>query len=606
LQALRLEVLADAARLFAESVVDLPDLLDLVARKLADFTGDACTVRLRSPDGAWLQPVRSDTPQNQPGPTSSASESGIWNQILRSELPRTIPPSDPSAAAGGPVHPLSQRTPHRVVGAPLVARGRVIGGISLTRYRSDAPFSREDKAFFNDFTGLAALAIDNAHLLASEIGARREAEEAMQRARDEFEERQRTQHALNLAEDRMRHMQKLDAAGQLAAGIAHDLNNVLSVILGYGSALVEDLRETDPVRADVKQMCDAGQRAASLTRQLLAFSRQQILEPRVINLNGVVQGMEKMLGRLIREDVSLVVNVQDPLHPVLADTAQLEQVLVNLVVNARDAMPEGGELRLETFNVHLNEEQARAEALARSGDYVKLVVSDSGTGMTPDHLQRIFEPFFTTKPLGKGTGLGLSTVYGIVKQSGGHISVESKPGRGSRFSIYLPVTDADGPADTLVEFDGARREPKGSETILLVEDEQPLRIALRSMLDRHGYTVVEAQNGNEALGICLKHGHSIDLLLTDVVMPHMSGVDLAGQLLRTCPNLRVLCMSGYSEASLRQSVTDSGYAFLSKPITRGQLLGKVRQVLSSTRQSDQQATTPRAPRAALPFIRAQR
>jgi CheY-like chemotaxis protein len=363
--------------------------------------------------------------------------------------------------------------------------------------------------------------------------------------------------------------------------VAHDFNNVLSVILSYSELILDDLQGNDPLRGDVEQIQTAGKRAADLTRQLLMFSRQQVIEPKVLDLSALLVGMDKMLRRILGEDIGLVSSPGAALGRVRADPGSIEQVVMNLVVNARDAMPTGGKLTLETSNVELDEGFAREHHAAKPGPYVMLAVSDTGTGMDKATRARIFEPFFTTKEKGKGTGLGLSTVFGIVQQSDGHVWVYSEPGKGTTFKIYLPRVDA---AVEEVPARLAVGSLHGSETILLVEDEEQVRAVARGILRKHGYLVLDAGHAGEALLLCEKHPAPIHLLLTDVVMPQMSGPELAKRLIALRPDMKVLCMSGYTDdAALRHGVIESGIAYLQKPLTVESLTRRVREVLDSTR-----------------------
>jgi nitrogen-specific signal transduction histidine kinase/CheY-like chemotaxis protein len=386
------------------------------------------------------------------------------------------------------------------------------------------------------------------------------------------------QEALRRSEEQLRHAQKMEAVGQLAGGIAHDFNNLLTGILSYSDLVLQELRHGDPIRADLEQIRHAGERAAALTRQLLAFSRRQVLQPRVLSLNASVTELDSMLRRLAGADVSLETELDPGLWYVLADPGQLEQVLVNLVVNARDAMPDGGRLRIETANLNLQAaDDSRANGV-RAGDYVTLSVRDSGVGMDVPTQARIFEPFFTTKTAGKGTGLGLSTVYGIVEQSGGHIAVESAPGQGAAFTIFLPRHDGPGVAGT-GKVD-RRSLPGGTETLLLVEDEAAVRASARRLLERHGYTVIEARHGAEALRIVEAGDRQIDLVLTDLVMPEMGGRELVERLRARHPSLKVLYMSGYSERTVTvDGVMPAGTGFVEKPFTIEQLTRRTREIL---------------------------
>jgi signal transduction histidine kinase len=382
-------------------------------------------------------------------------------------------------------------------------------------------------------------------------------------------------------EAQLQQAQKMEAVGQLAGGIAHDFNNLLTVITSYGAMVMADLPRESPHTTDVQEILNAANRASSLTRQLLAFSRRQVLQPNVLDLNALTGNLEKMLRRLLREDIQLVTRFDPQLALVNADAGQLEQVIVNLVVNARDAMARGGRISIETSNVMLGEGYGPMHANALPGPYVLLSVSDTGKGMDKATQAHIFEPFFTTKPVGQGTGLGLSTVYGIVKQSGGYVWVYSEIDRGTTFKIYLPsVSSAPNVAEA--EREAAPEPPGGPERILLVEDEPNVRRIARRILERNGYTVLEASNGVEALRMMEHRQEPIALVLTDLVMPEMGGRELASRLRIVSPTSRVLFMSGYTEdAVLRQSVMEPGSIFLDKPFTFDTLIRKVREALAA-------------------------
>jgi two-component system cell cycle sensor histidine kinase/response regulator CckA len=385
-------------------------------------------------------------------------------------------------------------------------------------------------------------------------------------------------------ETQHRQAQKMEAVGQLAGGVAHDFNNLLTAILGYSELVGQQLADRPELREQVAEISRAGERGADLTRQLLAFSRMQALRPRLVDLNAVVAGVETMLGRLIGEDIELVTVLQPGVSPVLVDPGQIEQVIVNLVVNARDAMEDGGRLLVETADVELDAAYAGANAGATAGAHVRLAVSDTGCGMDAATRARIFEPFFTTKEAGRGTGLGLATVYGIVHQSGGRIEVYSEPGHGTSFKIYFPAAHraaaGETPAAAATAAGAAPPPPLGSETLLVIEDDPALRRLTRILLEGGGYTVLAAASPAGALAFARESAVPIGLVLTDVVMPEMSGPEVAARLAVLLPEARVLYMSGYSgEVIGRRGLVPPGAALLEKPFTAGNLLRTVRQVL---------------------------
>ncbi len=396
----------------------------------------------------------------------------------------------------------------------------------------------------------------------------------------EVAERNLTAEALRLSEEQLRQSQKMEAVGKLAGGVAHDFNNLLTAIICNSDLALRRVGHDEPMRRNLEGIKSSGERAASLTRQLLAFSRKQVLQPKVLNLNDVVVETNKMLRRLIGEDIDLLTVLEPSLGQVKADPGQIDQVLINLSVNARDAMPKGGKLIIETSNIYIDEEYARRHLSVRPGWYVMLIVTDTGCGMDAQTQERMFEPFFTTKEVGKGTGLGLSTVYGIVKQSGGNVWVYSEVGRGTTFKIYLPRTDQ---AVEQVEVSDAQDEsPTGTETVLLVEDEEIVRRMAHEILLMNGYQVLESSHGAEALDTCRQHSGPIHLMLTDVVMPQMSGRELAEHAASLRPDMRVLYMSGYTDDSIvHHGVLDEGMAFIEKPFTPNSLARKVRAALDA-------------------------
>jgi two-component system, cell cycle sensor histidine kinase and response regulator CckA len=399
----------------------------------------------------------------------------------------------------------------------------------------------------------------------------------------DISERRQAEQEKTALQDQLRQSQKMEAIGRLAGGVAHDFNNLLTVIRGYTEFSLLEIKDDDPLRENIREIEKATDRATNLTRQLLAFSRRQVMELRVVDLNAILMDLEKMLRRVIGEDIELVTVYGQPLGLVKADPGQIEQVVFNLAANARDAMPRGGKFILETADVELDQAYADAHVAIAQGPFVRLSVSDTGTGMTPNIRERVFEPFFTTKEKGKGTGLGLSTVYGIVKQSGGYVWVYSEPGRGTTFKIYLPRVDE------ALEAGGKGEEedvlPRGDETVIFVEDEDEVRKLGARILRSQGYTVFEASHGAEALFIAGQLGKPIHLMITDVVMPGMSGADLARRLKALLPETNILYISGYTDqAIIQHGLLEKGSLFLQKPFTHRSLCRKVRSVLDAAQQ----------------------
>jgi len=392
-------------------------------------------------------------------------------------------------------------------------------------------------------------------------------------------ERKKSEEALRLKEEQLRQSQKMEAVGRLSGGIAHDFNNLLGVIIGYSDILDMKLEEGDPLRKSVGEIKKAGVSASSLTRQLLAFSRQQVLQPRILDLNALVTDLVTMLRRLIGEHVQVEIVLDPALRKVRADQSQLEQVIMNLVVNARDAMPGGGKLTIHTANVQLGESVVADRPYVQPGPYVQLTVTDSGTGMDADTIVHIFEPFFTTKEKGRGTGLGLATVYGVVKQSGGYIWVESNVGVGTTFRICLPMVGQG--VSTPVINEAPARVPRGSETVLVAEDEDSLRTLISDLLTQNGYNVLAASCGAEALEIAGKHHGAIHLLLSDVVMPGIGGPTLAKKLVASRPEVKTLFMSGYVEFhSAGHDNLPADIPVLQKPFSNDTLIREVRKALT--------------------------
>ncbi len=380
-------------------------------------------------------------------------------------------------------------------------------------------------------------------------------------------------------QDQLHQAQKMETVGRLAGGIAHDFNNILSVIMGYSEIVLEELPEDSKLSEDVLQIRDAGNKAESLTRQLLAFSRKQVLQMQVVNIESVIQGMAKMIDRVIGEDVGLKIISSNSQQYVYADPGQIEQVLLNLAVNSRDAMPSGGNLSIELSNVRVEPEGEEYPAEMIPGQYTLVSFTDSGCGMSFDIREKIFEPFFTTKKKEKGTGLGLATVYGIVKQHNGFIYVFSELDKGTTFNIYFPVSDKT--PEHVEEYDDTSKL-KGDETILVVEDEESLRQYLIDVLQPRGYNIISAASGEDAIEINTGYKNDIHLLLTDVIMPGMNGKELADKILKERPDIKVVFMSGYTDDTIaHHGVLDEGINFLQKPVKSGVLEQKIRQVLDS-------------------------
>jgi PAS domain S-box-containing protein len=395
---------------------------------------------------------------------------------------------------------------------------------------------------------------------------------------EDITELKRAEEEKAVLQEQLRQSQKVEAIGRLAGGIAHDFNNLLTVIKGYSQLSSFELKEGDPLSVNIDEIQNAAERAASLTRQLLAFSRRQVMEMKVLDLNTLLRDLEKMLRRVIGEDIEMVIQLAEDLGRVRADVGQIEQVIMNLAVNAKDAMPSGGKLTIETANVELDESYARSHVDVRHGHYVMFSVSDTGVGMTPEVRERIFEPFFTTKERGKGTGLGLSTTYGIVKQSEGHIWVYSVQGKGTTFKIYLPRVNE--PLEEIRKEVLKKELPRGNETILIVEDEEEVRKLAGKILEKQGYRILETFNGDDALVACEKRKSPIHLMLADIIMPGMSGSELAKLLIPLYPEIKILYMSGYTDnAIVRHGVLEKGVNYIQKPFTMEGLARKVREVL---------------------------
>ncbi|HWS15142.1 MAG TPA: ATP-binding protein, partial [Candidatus Methylomirabilis sp.] len=466
----------------------------------------------------------------------------------------------------------------------LILAGVLLLGISATilLVRPLKKLQREAQEVVRDFTG-KELPLDAG---GNEIRTLSAATHRMvEEIKTHISERGKVEQALRRSEEQLRQSHKMEAIGRLAGGVAHDFNNLLTVINGYSEVLLRRLGNTDPARREIGEIHKAGERAATLTRQLLAFSRRQVLKPQAIRLNEVVTNLGAMLRRIIGEDIDLSTTLCAGLWTVQADPNQVEQVVLNLAVNARDAMPSGGKLSLSTANVTLDAPDDRDGVTIPAGRYVRLEIADTGCGMDAGTISHIFEPFFTTKEHGKGTGLGLAMVHGIVMQSGGRIRVRSAPGKGTTFGIFFPMAEEEAadPAGVPAAEAGTAGTLRGTESVLVVEDEGMVRELVAEGLQRDGYSILAASNGREALTLAGGHDGPIDLLLTDLVMPGMNGMELAQRLMPLRPGMKVLYMSGYSEEAIsRLGSVEDGTSFLQKPVTLSLLSRKVREILDSS------------------------
>jgi PAS domain S-box-containing protein len=555
------EGLADVERLLSQSLVP-----EEVGQRIVDSVRtlfgalSAALLRLEPISGDFTVVAASgDVGANFGQDMSFPGGTGVVGLAVRERQPVATPNllTDPRLSLRPERRASIEQAPYRAVLAiPLIYQDRIIGALGITD-RAGRAFAREEIKLAQAFADQAAIALQNAHL---------------------YQELQRAYDKLSQTQDQLIHAQKMEAVGRLAGGIAHDFNNLLTVIMGRADLVLSRLRGKDRLRRHLQLILSAADGAASLTRHLLAFSRRQVLQPTVIDLNAVVVNVSTMLRWLIGEDIQVSIVLAPGLGRAKADAGQLEQVLLNLAVNARDAMPQGGQLCIETANVEVDEADARDRFGVRAGRYVRLTVRDTGYGMDADTQAHIFEPFFTTKGPGQGTGLGLSTVYGIIAQSGGHIEVHSTPGQGTTFTIDLPrIEDPTAASEPLLPQIGP---PQGTETILLAEDEAPVRGLAREVLQMLGYTVLEAASGEEALQRCQQHAGPVHLLVTDVVMPGMSGPELAERLASTSSALKVLYLTGYADdAVAHHGVLEPGTSLLHKPFTPDALARRVREVL---------------------------
>ncbi|MGZ8441403.1 MAG: response regulator [Candidatus Deferrimicrobiaceae bacterium] len=465
----------------------------------------------------------------------------------------------------------------------LLLAGVLLLGITVTvlLVRPLKRVQREAREFVREFTGEELPVETGGNEIDTLAAANRRMVETI---KHHIAGREKAEAALRKTLEQERQSQKMEAVGRLAGGVAHDFNNLLTVINGYSEVLLRRLGETDPARREVGEIHKAGERAAALTRQLLAFSRKQMMESKPIRLNEIVSGMVAMLRRLIGENVALATSLAPEPWIVVADPGQVEQVVLNLAVNARDAMPSGGTITISTENVALVAPEDRDGYVLPAGRYVRLGIADTGCGMDAETMSHMFDPYFTTKERGKGTGLGLASVYGIVKQSGAYISARSATGRGTSFEVYFPIAEGSDPAESLKPGPAADsgKSARHGENILLVEDEEMVRELVQEGLRRDGYSVLAAGNALEAISLLERHSRPIDLLLADLMMPGMNGMELARRLMSSHPGMKVLLMSGYSEEEIGKFVgKEPGSAFLQKPVTPSLVSRKVREVLDA-------------------------
>ena len=568
-----LKVLHDISQIILSSQ-DLKTVLgEILDKTLSLGSFDLGVIRLLDPSGEFLEPVANrgyrdlKNVEKHPKHIKDPTTGRITAQVITYKKPRV----EENVPGCDGLKTFKAEGIQSAIVVPVRVKERGLGTIQLGS-RSPRKFQENEIRLMEAIGNQIGIAVQKARLYEETI-------QAYEQLKTTHERMIQTEESLHQSEEQLRQSQKMEAIGQLAGGIAHDFNNLLTVIKGYSQLSLLDIKENVPLKENIEEIQKASERASNLTRQLLAFSRRQILDFKVVNLNSIIQDLNKMLHRILGEDIELAYGLAEEIGKVRIDPGQIEQVVMNLAVNARDAMPSGGKLIIETSDEELDEAYAHTHADVTPGNYIRLTVSDTGSGMSPEVRGRAFEPFFSTKEKGRGTGLGLSTVYGIVKQSGGHIWVYSELGKGTTFKIYLPRVDA--PLEVWISEGNVQGIPRGTETILVVEDEEKVRELTLRILKKQGYRVLEARDGNEALSLFKEREESIDLVLTDVVMPGMSGRQLVDQLKIMNQELKVLYMSGYTENAIaHEGILEEGTIYIQKPFTLEKLARKVRQVLA--------------------------
>ena len=557
----------------------LADVLDAITQGAAELFGEEVVgLRLVDPEdpaqlllvsSRGLTPGRERALQRSPAAASVGGRAFLQQRLVIAE---------DYARSGLGSGDLSGRQFQAAMAAPVREDGSVVGSLTVATYRRGRVYSSSEQEMLEALAEHASLALTDARMIEAMRAAEREKDAVLEDLQAGIEERERL-------ESQLRQAHKMEAVGQLAGGIAHDFNNLLMIILSYSELLGESLGDDDPRRETMLEITGAAERAAALTHQLLAFSRQEVVRPQAIDLNEAVPNLLKLLRRTLRESIELEVELDPDLRHTTIDRSQLEQVLMNLVVNAGDAMPRGGTLRVETANRTVDESQARLHPGLDPGDYVVLSVADTGEGMPPEVAARVFEPFYTTKPRGSGTGLGLATVYGIVKQADGYITLASEPGRGTTATVYLHATSEEIPREAVEE--PRSRTSTGGETILVVEDEDSVRTLVHRLLERNGYHVLTARSGAEGLETVAAYDGAIGLALTDVVMPGMSGGEFADQATAASPDLKIVFMSGYPDDVAEElGALSPGLNYLQKPFNATAVLETVARVLETPTATD--------------------